>query len=52
MVEKKSSEGVGSSNEESHILGNVGSRNPKVGACLCFYLFYKPKETRLVLINL
>ena len=51
MVEKKSLEGGGSSSEESHILSNVGSRNLKVGACLCFYLFYKPKETRRILIN-
>ena len=51
MVEKKSLEGGGSSSEESHILRNVGSRNPKVGACLCFYLFYKPKETRRILID-
>lgn len=51
MVEKKSLEGGGSSSEEWHILSNVGSRNPKVGACLCFYLFYKPKETGRTLIN-
>ena len=44
MVEKKSLEGGGSSSEESHILSNVGSRNPKVGAFLCFYLFYKRKK--------
>ena len=50
-VEKKTLEGRGSSSEESHLLSNVGSRNPKVGACLCFYLFYKPKETRRILIN-
>ena len=31
-VEKKSVEGSGSSSEESHILSNVGSQNPKVGA--------------------
>ena len=52
MVEKKSLEEGGSSSEESHILSNVGSRNPKVSACLCFYLFYKPKETGRILINL
>ena len=51
MVEKKSLVGGGSSSEDSHILSNVGSRNPKVGACLCFYLFSKPKETRRILIN-
>lgn len=51
MVEKISLEGGGPSSDESHILSNVGSRNPKVGACLCFYLFYKPKETRRILIN-
>ena len=50
-VEKKSLEGGGSSSEESHILSNVGSQNPKVGAWLCFYLFYKPKEARQILIN-
>ena len=50
-VEKKTLEGGGSSSEESHILSNVGSKNPKVGACLCFYLFYTPKETRQILIN-
>ena len=26
--------------EESHLLSNVGVRNPKVGARVCFYLFY------------
>ena len=50
-VEKKTLEGGGSSSEESHLLSNVGSRNPKVGACLCFYLFHKLKETRRILIN-
>ena len=50
-VEKKSLEGGRSSSEESHILSNVGSQNPKVGAWLCFYLFYKPKEARQILIN-
>lgn len=31
-VEKKSLEGGGSSSKESHLLSNVGARNPKVGA--------------------
>lgn len=38
-VEKKSLEGGGSSSEESHLLSNVCSRNPKVGACLCFNFY-------------
>ena len=39
--------------KKSHLLSNVGSRNPKVGACLCFNfcLFYKLKERRQILIN-
>jgi len=45
-VEKKSLEGGGSSSEESHLSSNVGDRNPKVGAGVCFYLFYKLKKKK------
>lgn len=46
-VEKNSLEGGGSFSEELHLLSNVGSRNPKVGVFVCFYLFkIIPESTR------
>ena len=44
MVEKKSLEGGGSSSEESHILSNVGSRNPKVVRVCVFISFINRKK--------
>ena len=46
-VEKKSLEGGGSSSEESHLLGNVGSRNLKVGAHVFIFLYTERNKANL-----